>query len=405
MHRFPIIRLSLFTLALAVVGGCGGSSPTPTAPSATTPTATTPTTTPPTTTTPTPTPPTSSVQACKLTNPFATGVGFGFPRSTARLKASGDVRITVLFVDFSDAVSTRTPEAVFGLIASSHAYFRTVSYGAMNVTYEPSYTWLRMSKPSTAYGWSALTFALHHAYIQEAINLAGTSVDFSNADGFVIMANPDATALRNGPAYTANRGSGVNARGRILDNGITSGNDLLNWGYYWANHELGHNLTLPDLYHSSGPQHRSVGMFSLMGNTAGRAFELFGFERWSLGWIADDQVVCAGSGETRATLSPVARPGGTKMLIVPLSSTSAIVVESRRIESHDAGFTPGALVYFVNTAVRSLEGPIRVLPINDADLTKGSAPLTAGRSLTHEGVTVTVVSSDGSGDVVTVSRP
>jgi TolB-like protein len=33
----------------------------------------------------------------------------------------------------------------------------------------PSLKWLRMSKPSTGYGWNALTFELHKAYIQEAL--------------------------------------------------------------------------------------------------------------------------------------------------------------------------------------------------------------------------------------------
>lgn len=347
-----------------------------------------------------------SVLPCKLPR-TPPGVGLGFPNNPVRLKATGNVRIPVIFVDFADAVSTETPQQVFGLIyPTSAAYLHEMSHGALNVNYEPSFRWLRMSKPSTGYGWANLTFALHQAYIQEAVNLAvAASVDFSQADGLVILANPAATALRNGPAFTPeSAASGINAGGRVLTNAITSGADLRGWAGYWAAHETGHNFGLPDLYRSDQPAHRSVGMFGLMGLISGPARELFAFERWDLGWLDDSQVVCADSGETIATLTPIERRGGTKMLVVPLSATSAVVVESRRLEGFDTGFTPGALVYVIDTAVRTLQGPLRVLPINDGDLLKGSAPLTVGRSLTYEGVTVTLLSSDADGDVVKVEK-
>lgn len=347
-----------------------------------------------------------NVLPCKLPR-TPPGVGLGFPNNLVRLKAKGTVRIPVIFVDFADAASTETPQQVYGLVyPTSAAYLHEMSHGALNVSFEPSFQWLRMSKPSTGYGWANLTFALHQAYIQEAVNLAvAASVDFSQADGLVILANPAAAALRNGPAFTPeSASSGVNAGGRVITNAVTSGADLRGWAGYWAAHEMGHNLGLPDLYHSTQPAHRSVGMFGLMGLISGPAREFFAFERWGLGWLDDSQVVCADNGETIATLTPIEQRGGTKMLVVPVSATAAVVVESRRLMGFDAGFTPGALVYFVDTAVRTQQGPIRVLPIDDADSRKGSAPLTAGNSLTYGGVTVTVLSSDAEGDVVQVVK-
>ncbi len=343
--------------------------------------------------------------ACRLPARFS-DLGLGLPRVANRLPTVGTVRLTVLFVDFADAVSTRTPQSAFAVISpGAEDFYRVVSYGKMNLIFEPHFAWLRMSKPSTGYGWSALTFAAHKAYIQEAINLAGASVDFSRSDGFVIISNPDAGALTNGPAFVALPGSGVTAGGKTFENGSTSGRDLLTWGAYWVNHEMGHTMGLPDLYAFNGSAHRFVGGFSLMGLISGAAREYFAWERWLLGWVADAQVLCAKPGTTSATLSPVELAGGTKLVVVPNGLTTAVVVESRRTQGYDtSGITPGVLVYYIDTSIASGNGVLKVLPINDADTNKGTAPLGIGRSLTFGGVTVTFVSQDAAGDHVRVVR-
>src|SRR5262249_9318052 len=164
--------------------------------------------------------------------------------------------------------------------------------GRMNLILEPTFTWYRMSKPSTQYGWDALTFALHKAYIEEALTLASTT-DISQADGVAIMSNPDAGGLSNGPAFTANPGTGASVRGKIIDNAVTSGRDLLGWGGFWLNHEMGHTMSLADLYGYTGNIHRFAGGWSLMGLISGFAREYFGWERWQLGWLDDPQVRCA----------------------------------------------------------------------------------------------------------------
>jgi hypothetical protein len=82
------------------------------------------------------------------------------------------------------------------------------------------------------------------------------------------------------------------------------------------------------------------------------------------------------------------------------------VVESRRAEGFDTNgaFSPGAVVYFIDTAVASGNGVLRVLPINDADGNKGSAPLQPGQSISSGGVTITFLSQDAGGDRVRVVR-
>jgi M6 family metalloprotease-like protein len=345
------------------------------------------------------------IAACRLPARF-NGIGLGLPRDADRQKAVGDVRIAVIFVDFSDAVATRTPQNVFAILSpTAENYFKAVSYGRMNLILEPSLFWRRMSGATTQYGWSALTHINHRIYIQEAVDLAA-SVDFSNSDAITVISNPDAGALNNGPTFIGNSTSGITADGKLFMNATTSGRDLSAWGGFWLNHELGHSMGLPDLYAYSGAGHRFVGGFSLMGLIAGHSREFFAWERWVLGWIDDAQVSCAVAGTSEVVLSPVERSGGTKMVVVPTGLTSAIVVESRRAEGYDTNgaFSPGALVHFIDTAVGSGNGVLRVLPLNDADGNKGSAPLQPGQSISSGGVTITLVSQDASGDRVRVVR-
>lgn len=346
--------------------------------------------------------------ACRLPRRF-NGASLGFPRASNRLPTVGDVRATVLFTDFSDAVATRTPQNAFALISpTAENYYKAVSYGKMNLILEPSYVWLRMSKPSTGYGWDGLTFLAQKAYIQEAISLAGSSVNYSASDAIVVISNPDAGALSNGPAFVPNPGDGVTAGGRLIESAATSGRDLLFWGAYWLNHEMGHTMGLADLYSYTGAvstQHHFVGVYSMMGLIAGPAREYLAWERWNLAWLTDEQVTCAQPGTTTATLTPVERVNGLKMVVVPVGPTTAVVVESRRIEGYDAnGFNPGVLVYYIDTSIASGAGVLKVLPINDADTNKSSAPLGVGQSITFGSVTVTFVSQDAAGDHVRVSR-
>ena len=332
-------------------------------------------------------------------------VHLGFPRISQALKATGDVRIKVIFVDFSDAVASRTPQSVFGLISpGSENLWKAVSYGKMNPTLDPVFTWLRMSKPSGQYGWSSLTAAAHKAYIQEALNLAvAAGIDFSASDTISVMANPDATALTNGPTYIA---GGLTASGKTFSVAITSGRDLLTWGYKWLNHEGGHMLGLADLYGFTAPAHRFVGEFSLMGLISGAAPEYLGWERWLLGWLDDDQVIAAERGTTTFALTPLETAGGKKMIVVPTGATTAVVVESRRPLGLDRALTKsGPLVYFIDTSIATGNGVVKVLPIDETDTRKLTAPLSVGQTLTFNSVAVKYVSGDASTVNVEVTRP
>lgn len=368
---------------------------------------------PPATPLPESTPTTAStpVDACKIPSTAFTNVGLGFPKPTHKLPTVGTVTTIVLFVDFSDAPASQTPEEVFSLISpSAEKFFSDISYGVMNYVLEPHFTWLRLSQPSSFYGAAIGSYEGHLNFIQETVNLADADVDFSAADSVLVMVPPQASDVGYGPAFGGNPGVGYTADGRVFSNGVTSGADLLNWGYLWLNHETGHTMLLPDLYayqYDSAnyeDQHRFVGGFRLMGFIAGNAPEFLAFERWNLGWLEDSQIVCQLTGTETTTLSAIEAAGGTKAVIVPISSNKVLVIESRRALGYDTNLIKaGALVYTVDTSVFSGEGTIQIFPRLENDPYLDYSPLAVGESVTVDGVTVTVLEAAEQGDTVQVT--
>ena len=153
--------------------------------------------------------------------------------------------------------------------------------------------------------------------------------------------------------------------------------------------------------------HRYVGQFSYMGFSSfeSNAPSLTAYERWYLGWLDDSQISCSLSDMTQ-TLTAVENSGGTKAVMIPLSQTREIVIESRRPVGIDKNMKKsGALVYLVDSTKQSGMGPVQVYPIdlkNDPLYLK--APRAVGESVTVEGFTIMVTASDSSGDTISVKR-
>jgi M6 family metalloprotease-like protein len=349
-----------------------------------------------------------SLAACRLPEmQLRSDVGLGFPRNPLRLKALGEVRFRVLFVDFSDAPATVSPQQVLDIISPrAEQFFSAVSYGQLKLVFDVSPQWIRMRLPVADYHFSrGAPFEVQRAYIQEAINLAGSGIDYSHNDAILVVANPDAKAIDWGPTFTASPGFGVMAGGREFLNGATSGADLPILRGGWFVHEIGHALSLVDL---AGPLpsnqlwHTYVGQFSAMGEPEGLAPGYLGWERWQLGWLDDQQIAC-GTGTLQ--LTPIERAGGIKLAVTPTGPHTAVVVESRRAEAEDRAMPrSGVLVYTIDTALTSHDGPIRVQPVDDTDERHWQALLSAGQSVKVGAVLVRVTASDAGGDTVEVTR-
>ena len=355
---------------------------------------------------------------CKL--PVADGRGDvsigGWPRIDERLKSTGDVIATVVMVDFPDAPASMTPTDAFARISQSADVFNEMSYGKLSYTFKPALKWYRMSKKSTDYVAGGWTFIKHREYITEAAKLADVDIDFSKTDSLIILANPDSTGIGNsGPAFAAVRKNGITLDGKYISNGATSAYDLNNWKSIWLNHEVTHTLGLVDLYAStqSNPANRYDGLrytgeFSYMGFSSyeSNAPSLFAFERWNLGWINDSQIKCLKDAKSTELISPVQTSSGVKAVVIPISRTKAVVIESRRAIGIDKNIAKsGALVYVVDSSIQSGQGPVRVFPSDvSSDPRYLKAPRALGESVTTEGITVKVTKSDDSGDTVEITK-
>ena len=406
MKRYSIHWVWIFVVILAA---CGGG--TPAAPSTDVQLLASPTVLPETETVSTELPtPVASVEECKLPPLSFTNVGLGLPNPAFKMPSVGDVKTIVLFADFSDVPATQTPEELLSIISpGAEAFYSEMSYGRMRWTLEPHPVWLRLSQPSAHYGEGIRSYDGHLAFIQEAVTLADADVDFSTADSVIVLVPPEASAIPYGPAFGASPGGGYFADGKTFANGATSGADLPGWGSYWLNHETGHMMGLPDLYayqydpNNYPDQHRFVGDFSLMGFIDGSAPGFFAFERWQLNWLDDEQIVCQTTMDETTTLTPIETQGGIKAVIVPISESKALVVESRRPVGADAELVKsGALVYLADTSIYSGEGTITVLPVSGDDPYRVQSPLAVGETFTVEGITVTVTASDDQSDTVQV---
>lgn len=340
-----------------------------------------------------------NADACKLPDSDNHGaIGLSVPRTAGRLPSVGTARVKVIFVDFPDVPAAQTPQEVFNMVSpGSEQFFADVSYGRMDYVLEPHFEWYRLSKNSADYNWGTTVEAVY-AYINEAIDLAEPDVDFVGADQILIMANPDATEIFNGPAHFGP----FTADGQTFRSVVTSGHDLNFWGFLWLNHETGHNLGLIDLY-SYGGGHPFVGGFDLMGNIAGAAPEYMAYHRWMLEWLDDAQIFCQQTAEETVYLTPIEKAGGVKAAMVPVGPTKVVVVESRRAVGYDTNLPKeGALVYVVDSSISTGQGGIKVYPIL-SDPSFYDSPLAEGEMVTVEGVTIEVISANDNVDQVRIT--
>ncbi len=375
----------------------------------TTSTTTTSTTTTSTTTTTQPSDPIGlqDPSACYLNAPSGYEIHLGHSRPADRLPSTGTVEAVVLFADFQDVAANQTTEEIFSIISpGGEAFFNDQSYGKLELSFRPYHEWLRLSGPSTAYKEAIKTFSGHRDFLQEAIDLADASVDFTGADAVLVVSTPNATEVGYGPAFMGGSwgpDAYLSADGMAIKNGVTSGADLTYWGDLWYPHEMGHSLGLPDLYGALIPGRDGFTRpFSLMDDIGSSAPGYMGYSRWILRWLSDSQVACVVD-DADVVLTPIENAEGLKIAVIPVSTSKALVVESRRAIGYDSSLNQeGVVVYYVNTEKSTQnhwnggpgQGPMEVL--NDAKA------LLIGESVNYENITVTVLDSESSGDSVRI---
>ena len=114
--------------------------------------------------------------------------------------------MTVLFVDFDDVPASKPTDSVFSIINPiATEFYEEISYGRFELNLKAHHEWLRLSQPSAHYGEGIYEFEPHRNFIQEAVDLADSKVDFGETDVVLVMSNPDAEAIALGPVFKSLR--------------------------------------------------------------------------------------------------------------------------------------------------------------------------------------------------------
>ncbi|MGP4000748.1 M6 family metalloprotease domain-containing protein [Streptomyces sp. 8N706] len=356
----------------------------------------------------------------------------GMPTPPGHSPSTGTLRSLNLMIDFPDAPGEGSARRRFDeFFPATARWYATSSYGALDYKAEaPISEWLRMPRSFAAYEVDR-GVSYEPGYRQLAKDIATAAddrVDFAAYDLVNILVTPNAgpsaldtvlsvtfAGIRNAPqadGVTLGHMSFVYSH---QDDGSTT---AATNAYRVLPHENAHALGLPDLYTAQGGA--KAGHWDIMSEDWGANNDFLAWHKRKLGWLGGRQFVCAdGSGSSEHTISPLARPDGTKLVYVPVSSRTGYAVEVRTQEGNDAAVCkPGVLVYWIDTGVNSGEGPITVkdskpdsggcahMPNVNAELT--DAPFVAGEKLSdgRTGITVEVLGQDSSGNYrVKITRP
>lgn len=268
------------------------------------------------------------------------------------LSPRGHVRALLLLLDFADLPADRDAAAVAPSFFPDTKYFEEVSYGRFSVSVEALGSWVRLPRPSAAYlpmGERLL------AYVGDAVAAADPVVDFSRYQVVFLVPTNKLLAGTTAQALVRYPGRGFVADGVELRFFATMQADAVarygRGAAYSMNHEFLHTLGFPDTRNSP----EQSGAWDPMGPGAGggppSSTHLLGWHKWKVGWLDPEQLTCLSApGSVDETITRLAAPGGKKLVVVPLSNTTAYVVEARTRLGYDRAICEeGVLVYTVDS--------------------------------------------------------
>lgn len=152
------------------------------------------------------------------------------------------------------------------------------------------------------------------------------------------------------------------------------------------------------------------------GNMSGMLTDFILWDKWMAGMLIDSQVICANPNIVgNYWVTPATYFGkNEKLLVIPVSSTKAIAVESQRQAGQNFKLKQesiGALVYVLDTTLNGhgqganvIRPENRSVSVNQTSFVLSDAPLKKGESLTTNGFRISVVEAGDFGDVVKVEK-
>lgn len=371
------------------------------------------------------------------TQPYS--VGFPLRPGPLGTPARGVTPVVLIPVAFADAPGDKTQ--IPRMLRDRELFdvwIADQSRGALSIEWRVRSEWLTLPTTSISYGiekFASDYIQRTQALARDVIAAADPDTDFSG-NPFVFFVFPDgvpgiptdAGHFEANIATAEGRVAKFFGGGRFFQTIGVTGRQRELWSF-WI-HEMGHTWGLA----GHGPSNikgdkRLPASTHIMDDQNGLGLVLSAWDKMLMGWMPDREIVCvdaadvARSGVSSFDVALTALESsepGVKALVIRLSSTRAIVVESRRAIGWSRDFTPfpgGVLAYVLDTSVdndRSGEatGDAKVRfaeylqPVNSAGSPRFRGVIdpfiTVGGSASESGVTVQLVQG-GANDTVRVS--
>jgi len=349
----------------------------------------------------------SNLDKCRIIDgdPQTTNMTAGFPIPDGRIDLVKGAKVQIIGVDFPDKIGgTKSPKELNqNLTSSVEKFWSAQSSIPVKFDWEWSSEWVRMPNSINSYSLGGSFFQgkfnpdAYFNFAKEIISKTDSNIDFTGVN-FLFIVFP--SGIKNeeiGTFLVHTQGTYSTREGNIF-NLIMAGGDYNSASTYI--HEFGHALGLTDIRDTLdvGNQ-KSDGMYyDIMNNSTYP--ELLVWHRYLLGFLENSQIHCINSTDTSTHwLVPVASVSKqVKGIVIPLSSTEAVIVESRRAIGFDTALSSrsdlvGAVVYTLDSKI-----PYRRTPVKVAQVLKNSD------SVNVSGYKITVVESGEFGDVVKIEK-
>ena len=349
----------------------------------------------------------SNLDKCRIIDgdPQTTNMTAGFPIPDGRIDLVKGAKMQIIGVDFPDKIGgTKSPKELNQNLTSSVEKFWTAqSTNPVKFEWNWSVDWVRMPDSINSYSLGGSFFQgkfnpdAYFNFAKEIISKTDSNIDFTGVN-FLFIVFP--SGIKNeeiGTFLVHTQGTYSTREGNIF-NLIMAGGDYNSASTYI--HEFGHALGLTDIRDTLdvGNQ-KSDGMYyDIMNNSTYP--ELLVWHRYLLGFLENSQIHCINSTDVSTHwLVPVASASKqVKGIVIPLSSTEAVIIESRRAIGFDTALSSrsdlvGAVVYTLDSKI-----PYRRTPVKVAQVMKNND------SVSISGYKISVVESGDFGDVVKVEK-
>jgi len=347
----------------------------------------------------------------------------GFPKNSNRLSSYGRIKALIVPVDFPDLQGVDNTLNFYSPIAKGMSdFYIAQSFGKVAFDFDIVSNWVRMPFLSTDFKRTQVGAVITgdlDGYVKALFQATDGPIDFNKYETvyFLVPKEMPMDTMNTGP--TSSNFKTING---LVNSFSIGGADMYSYlrggspisAGRWIVHETGHQFGMFDEANSALKNIITLGNYSIMSPVyEPPGLELGSWDRYVQGWLSDKQFTCLSKeklnvNEQTFILMPLQRQSNElKSIMIPLSTSKILVIESRKSEGYDviANGNEGVLVYTVDMTLGQLAGGYQIQPrIGTTNFYSYSdGLLKAGDSITVENIKISVQKLSSFGDTVLVS--